>query len=196
MPDIMYTDMSEREFIKWNLAYTIPLVAASIKSIPEAHLWVRPAPFLDPPGWILGCCVTTENKVISGLRKRTTELPAGYGIFTGCPTLTTSITEGQLAELGTLQLSLDTLLSTCKRVREATNAYLDSLEDGQLKEIPDRGGIDDYDPLREEFVKLIWTQNFVLGKLLTIAQLTASDAERVERPGFSAASRVWDAIQI
>jgi hypothetical protein len=121
--------------------------------------------------------VKAENKAVSCLRKITVEIPERFEIFTGCPSLTSSITEVQFTELGAAKFSIDDLFSYCKHVRKCTIAYLDSITDGKLKEIPDRGGVDNYDPIREEFVKLILMQNFVLDKLRTIAQIIAGDAD-------------------
>ena len=47
----------------------------------------------------------------------------------------------------------------------------------------------------EEFVKLIWMQNFVLGKLITIAQLIAGEGGKVERPDFRSSGEYWQSIQ-
>ena len=89
----------------------------------------------------------------------------------------------------------DGLLSYCKAVRQKTMEYLDTIDDSTLKEVPDRGEVENYDPVREEFVKLIWMQSFVLGKLVTIAQMIAGQSQKIDRPDFSASGHYWENIQ-
>jgi RNA polymerase sigma-70 factor (ECF subfamily) len=190
----MYTDMNERDFIKWSLAYTMPLIASLVvNEVPADHLWVRPAHKIDPPGWILGCFVNEESRIISMLRRERAEIPAKFGVFSKCPSLSSSIGQSQLKELKGAGISAGELLSYCKAVRARTDGYLDSIDDADLKGVPERpDGCDD--PLREEFVKLIWMQNFVFGKLMTIAQIIAGEGRQVERPDFGASDKVWESV--
>ena len=190
---VMYTDMNERDFIKWSLAYTIPLIASLVSDIPPDPLWAQPSPNVDPPGWILGCLVNEENRVTSVLRREQPEIPPEFRVFDQCPSLSSSAGPGQLARLKKGGISARELLSYCKAVRARTNEYLDSIDDTDLKKVPERpDGC--MDPLREEFVKLIWMQNFVFGKLMTLAQIIAGEGRKVERPDFGASDRVWDSI--
>ncbi|UCC69080.1 MAG: RNA polymerase sigma factor [Armatimonadota bacterium] len=190
---VMYTDMNEREFIKWSLAYTIPLIASLVSDIPSDRLWVQPSPNVDPPGWILACLVNEENRVASVLRRERPGIPSRFQIFDRCPSLASSAGADQLGRLKEGDISARELLSYCKAVRARTNQYLDSIDDTDLKSIPKRpDGCQD--PLREEFVKLIWMQNFVFGKLMTIAQIIAGESRKVERPDFGASDRVWDSV--
>lgn len=193
---IMYTNMSERDFIKWNLGYTIPLIASLTTDIPEDQLWRRPSPSIDPPGWTLACFVNEENKVISFLRKEPADIPEKFGLFTECPSRSSTISADRLDQLRGSDITADELLLYCKTVRARTDAYVDSIDGSDLKEVPDRGAIENYDPIREEFVKLIWMQNFVLGKLVTVSQIIAGEAHRVDRPEFEASGKLWDSIQI
>jgi len=190
---VMYTDMNERDFIKWSLAYTIPLIASLVADISKDQLWVQPSPNVDPPGWIMGCLVNEENKVMSVLRREQPEIPPKFRVFDECPSLASTAGPGQLARLNKGGISARELLSYCKAVRARTNEYLDSIDDTDLKKVPERpdGCLD---PLREEFVKLIWMQNFVFGKLMTIAQIIAGEGRKVERPDFGASDGVWNSI--
>ena len=190
---VMYTDMNERDFIKWSLSYTIPLIASLVSDIPPDGLWVQPSPNVDPPGWILGCLVNEENRVTSVLRRARPEIPPRFRVFDQCPSLASSAGPDQLGRLKKGGISALELLSYCKAVRARTNEYLDSIDDTDLKKVPERpDGCQD--PLREEFVKLIWMQNFVFGKLMTLAQIIAGEGRKVERPDFGASDRVWDSI--
>ena len=190
---VMYTDMNERDFIKWSLAYTIPLIATLVSDIPPDRLWVQPSPNVDPPGWILGCLVNEEERVLSVLRRERPEIPPRFRIFDECPSRATSAGPSQLARLKKGGISAQELLSYCKAVRARTNQYLDGIDDTDLKKVPERpDGCQD--PLREEFVKLIWMQNFAFGKLMTIAQMIAGESRTIERPNFGASDVVWDGI--
>jgi len=190
---VMYTDMNERDFIKWSLSYTIPLIASLVSGIPPDRLWVQPLPNVDPPGWILGCLVNEENRVTSVLRRERPEIPPRFRAFDQCPSLASSAGPDQLGRLKKGGISARELLSYCKAVRARTNEYLDSIDDTDLKKVPE-GPDGCQDPLREEFVKLIWMQNFVFGKLMTLAQVIAGEGRKVERPDFGASDRVWDGI--
>ena len=171
---IQYTDMSERDFIKWNLDYTMGQTIELFESIPTVHLCIRPKPNINAPGWIFGHIITAEA-MIGGFTQGVMDIPGKYAVFAGwfIPT------ESQLRDV--LEPK-DDLISYWHEVRKQTNEYLNQLTDADLKKIPEASILSDNDPLRnkpirEYFVMTIEHQNYHRGQLQTIHALIESDSQ-------------------
>ena len=80
---IQCTDMSERDFIKWNLDYTMERTIEVFESIPEEHLCLRPRPNINAPGWIFGHIITAERAMIAGFAQGVMDIPGKYWVFSG-----------------------------------------------------------------------------------------------------------------
>ena len=169
-----YTDMSERDFIKWNLDYTMGQTIEVFEAIPTDHLCIRPRPNINAPGWIFGHIITAEA-MIGGFTQGVMDIPGKYAVFAGwfIPT------ESQLRDV--LEPK-DDLISYWHEVRKQTNEYLNQLTDADLKKIPEASILSDNDPLRnkpirEYFVMTIEHQNYHRGQLQTIRALIESDSQ-------------------
>lgn len=169
---IQYTDMSERDFIKWNLDYTMEQIIKEFQSMPEEHLCVRPKPNINAPGWIFGHIMCAERAMIAGFTQGVMDIPGKYWVFSG-----QSIpTESQLRDV--LEPK-DALISYWHEIRRQTHEYLDQLTDADLKNTPEASILPDNDPLRnkpirEYFVMTIEHQNYHRGQLQTIRALIES----------------------
>jgi uncharacterized damage-inducible protein DinB len=169
---IIYTDMSERDFIKWNLDYTMGRTIETFESIPEDRLCLRPGPNINAPGWIFGHIVTAERAMIGGFAQGVMDIPGEYWVFSG-----QSIpNESQLRDAFEPR---DALTSYWHKVRKQTHDYLDQLTDADLKNIPDSSILPDSSamrmkPIREYFVMTIEHQNYHRGQLQTVRALIES----------------------
>jgi uncharacterized damage-inducible protein DinB len=173
---IQYTDMSERDFIKWNLDYTMGQTIEIFEAIPPDHLCIRPMPNINAPGWIFGHIITAERAMIGGFTQGVMDIPEKYVVFSG---LWSIPTESQLRDA--LEPK-DGLISYWHEVRKQTNEYLDQLTDADLKKIPEVSILPDNDslrnkPIREYFVMTIEHQNYHRGQLQTIRALIESDSQ-------------------
>ena len=57
----MYTDMSERDFIRWNLNYTMERIIGVWNHIPDDYLCVRPKEYLNAPAFVFGNIAVKER---------------------------------------------------------------------------------------------------------------------------------------
>ena len=134
---IQYTDMSERDFIKWNLDYTMGQTIEIFESIPEDHLCLRPRPNVNAPGWVFGHIIGGERAMIGGFAQGVMDIPGKYWVFSG-----QSIpTESQLRDA---LKPKDALISYWHRVREQTYEYLNRLTDADLKNVPESSILPDH----------------------------------------------------
>ena len=74
----MYTDMSETQFIKWNLEYTEPYLLETFKSIPEDKLLVAPKKGIEPPALVFANCIIKEAIHIQGFNQGKLNIPEKY----------------------------------------------------------------------------------------------------------------------
>ncbi|MEI7833654.1 MAG: DinB family protein, partial [bacterium] len=127
----MYTNMSERDVYKWQLDYTMPNIIKDFLAIPEDRLTWRPAAKTRSAAHIFAHIIITEQQHISGFLQGIADIPEK---FTGIRSLThNDPTEEQtLTAIG----SREELIAFWHEVREQTHAYLDSITDEDLKEVP------------------------------------------------------------
>ena len=169
----MYKDISEREFIKWNLDYTMPWVIDCFKNIAEDKLLVKPRPDLNPPAWIVGHIAVTEHMHV-GVVQGKYEIPDKMQVFHA----------GKEVDIEGVKAAgtRDDIIGYWESVRKGTNDYLDSISDEKLKELCPGKSLDDkddggepnyYNPIREWFVMTIQHQNSHFGYLQVVAKLLA-----------------------
>ena len=188
----MYQNISECEFIRWNLDYTMPLVIDVARRIPDDTIWQPVFSSFDPAGWILGSLPVHEDWTISFLEKRAFQLPARLKGFLSLPCTECPVVQEDIALLISAAVTKAELIQYWYDVRSRTHAYLMTLDPADLKNVPDRSSFaaDNHDPTREEFVKMIWMQNYAFGRLMTIGQLTAGKT-RFSFPDWEATGTVW-----
>lgn len=188
----MYQNISECEFIRWNLDYTMPLVIDAASRISDNTIWKPVAPSFDPAGWILGSLPVHEDWTISFLKKRVFQLPERLKGFRSLPCAESPVIQEDLALLINSAVTTAELVQYWHDVRSRTHAYLMTLDPSDLKNVPDRASFapDNHDPTREEFVKMIWMQNCAFGRLMTIGQLIAGKT-RFPFPDWEATGIIW-----
>ena len=166
----MYSDISERQFIKWTLGDTMGWIIDTFESIPDEALCVRPRPNINAPAWIFGHIAVTERKHVGMVLEGVDDIPEAYRIF-HCARRPT---DDEIA--GAVQ-SKQALIDYWRDVRVKTEAYLDRITDADLKEVPgDETGLRDDDPnrnnpRREWLVMTIQHQNCHWGELRVIQKL-------------------------
>ena len=170
---VQYTDMSERDFIKWNLDYTMQRIIETFESFPEEHLCLRPRPNINAPGWIFGHIIGGERAMIGGFAEGVMDIPGKYWVFSG----QSMPTESQLRNALEPR---EALISYWRKVRGQTKEYLDQLTDADLKNLPAASILPDdaemrNKPIREYFVMTIEHQNYHGGQLQTIRALMECD---------------------
>jgi len=166
----MYTDISERELIKWTLGYTMGWIIDTFESIPDDAMCVRPRPNINAPAWIFGHIAATERKHVGMALEGVNDIPEAYRIF-HCVRWPTD------DEIAAAVESKQALIDYWRHVRSKTEAYLDRITDADLKEVP--GGeclLGEKDPnrqnpRREWFVMTIQHQNCHWGELRVIEKL-------------------------
>lgn len=169
----MYTDMSERELIKWTLNYTMPWVIDTFEAIPDGAMCVRPRPNINAPAWIFGHIIVTERLHVGGVLEGVNDIPDGFGVFRA-----RKPTEEQIRAAFK---SKAWLVDYWREVRAKTEAYLDRITDADLKEVPGKEcALPENDPnrgnpRREWFVMTIQHQNCHWGELRAIQKLLAAD---------------------
>ncbi len=169
MTPVMYTDMTETQFVKWNLEYTEPYLLETFQSIPADKLLAPPVPGMETPAMIFANSIVKEAIHTQGFNQGRIELPAKYRCLLGWQGAST---EEKLAAVA----DRDGLIALFKQVRKATYAYLDSLTDEELKRVPTKSILKEGDPnrgnpVREAFVMTIYQQNVCWGKLMAIKQM-------------------------
>lgn len=159
----MYTDTSERDFIKWNLDYSMQRVLATWDAIPEQHVCRIPRPYLNAPAFVFGNISVKERIHHAGFAGGVNDIPEKYNLFHGFKKPTQ-------AELEAAFESKQELVDYWRVVRQGTIQLLDSMSDADLKNIPEKSVIGDADPnrgnpIREAYVMSIMNQNDRLGEL-------------------------------
>jgi uncharacterized damage-inducible protein DinB len=166
----MYTDMSERDLIKWTLDYTMPWIIDTFEAISDERICIRPREHINSAGWIFGHIAVKERIHIAGFAQGFNDIPGEFHMFHGFPP---PPTEEQLREV---IKSKETLIDYWRKVRQQTHEYLDRLSDADLKKVPEKSVIRDGEPnrdnpIREFFVMTIQHQNCHWGQLQIIQKL-------------------------
>ncbi len=167
----MYTDMTERDLLRWVLDYTMPWVIETFEAIPDDCLAVRPRPHINAPGWIFGHIAVTERVHVGHALEGADDVPGSFAVFRSAAPI----------EEETRQAieSKASLVDYWREVRAKTRTYLDRISDEDLKEIPAHSLLthedNRYNPVREWFVMTIQHQNLHWGELEIIGKLIASD---------------------
>jgi hypothetical protein len=165
----MYTDMSERDLLKWTLNYTMPWVIETFEAIPDHAICVRPRPNINAPAWIFGHIVMTERCHVGGVLQGVSDWPEEFNVFRA-----PKPAEEQIRAAFKSKASL---VDYWREVRAKTEAYLDRITDADLKEVPGDecplpdGGPNRQNPRREWFVMTIQHQNCHFGELRMIEKL-------------------------
>ena len=169
----MYTDMSERDVYKWQLDYTMPMIIKDFMAIPENRLAWRPAAKTRSAAQIFTHIIVTEQTHIRRFVQGIVD-PRKYenirSLVNDDPT-----EEQVLTAIG----SREELIAFWHEVREQTHAYLDSITDEDLKEVPTKTQLPDndpnrYNPIREWFVMTIKHQNMAWGEIHMIRRIIES----------------------
>jgi len=170
----MYTDMCERDVYRWQLDYTMPVIIRDFSAIPQDRLTWRPAAMTRCAAHIFGHMAVKERVHIGGFLAGVRDIPDKYSVFhslTHCDP-----TEKQVLDaMG----SRKELIAYWNQVRAQTHAYLDSITDAILKEVPQktilpRGDPNRENPAREWFVMTIKHQNMAGGEIHMIRRILES----------------------
>ena len=109
----MYQNISECEFIRWNLDYTMPLVIDAASRISDNTIWKPVAPSFDPAGWILGSLPVHEDWTISFLKKLVFQLPERLKGFRSLPCAESPVIQEDLALLINSAVTTAELVQYC-----------------------------------------------------------------------------------
>jgi hypothetical protein len=169
----MYTDLSERQLLGWQLDYTMDRVIRTFESIPADVLYARPRPNINAPAWIFAHIVAAEQGHVGACCQGVEATPDRLkGLHRKA-----HLPPGELAAaLGPRAA----LVAAWREVRQRTHAYLDRIADADLKRVPAKTLLPDGDPnrdnpVREWFVMTILHQNLHHGELHIIAKLIEAD---------------------
>lgn len=173
---IMYTDMSERDLLKWQLDYTMPMIIKDFKAIPNDKLGWRPARKTRSAALIFGHIIVTERRHVGCFLQGIDDIPVKYNRVFGSLTCCDPTEEEVLKAIG----SGEELISYWQVVRKQTHACLDSLTDEDMKLIPQKTLLPNDDPnrnnpIREWFVMTIKHQNMAWGEIHMIRRILESD---------------------
>ena len=183
MPDkkpYMYTDMSERDFIRWNLDYSMRLVLATWDAIAEQYICKQPKPYLAALAFVFGNIAVKERIHHAGFACGINDIPEKYAIFHGFRMPTE-------AELETAVESKQALVDYWREVREKTLQLLAGMSDADLKNIPKNSVISDGapnrdNPIREAYVMSIMNQNARWGELRVLQSVIENEIAGNECP--------------
>ncbi|MDA3960122.1 MAG: hypothetical protein PF961_04995 [Planctomycetota bacterium] len=175
---IMYTDMSERSFIRWNLEYTFDYMIDTYRSIPADKLLVALAEDMDPPALIFTNTAIKEAIHVQGFNQGKIDIPDKFRCL--LPWQNASDDE-KLAAVS----NQEEVIQFFQSVRVNTLAYLENLSDAEMKQVPEKsilpeGAPNRGNPIREALVMTIYQQNLCWGKLIGIKEmlgLAPTDAE-------------------
>ena len=169
MPDtpVMYTEMSEVEFIRWSLDYQFPQLVDAIQSIDQEWLFRTPVEGMNPPGHIF--CHVWDNEAF--LVQALVRGRSHQGKLKG---LSRPNENALRAALG----SVEEMAAYAKEVRGGTMEALDELTDDMLKREPKDSAVSEDDPnrhnpIREAFVMAIQHQSYHLGQLRLVERVLA-----------------------
>lgn len=176
----MYADMSERDFIEWNLDYSMRRVLATWDAIPEEHICLQPKPYLASPAFVFGNIAVKERFHHAGIAAGVNDIPKKYSIFHGFSMPTR-------ADLEMAVESKQALVDYWKEVREKTLQLLHEMSDADLKEIPAKSVIPDGvpnrdNPIREAYVMSIMNQNARWGELRVLQSVIENEIVGRENP--------------
>jgi hypothetical protein len=174
---VMYTDMSERDLLKWQLDYTMPMIIKDFEAIPDDKLGWRPAKKTRSAGQIFGHIIATERAHIRGFVQGIDDSGKDAKLFH-------SLTSCDPDEDSVLRAipSKEELVTAWREVRKQTHEYLDSTTDEDLKNIPQKTLLPDNDPnrnnpIREWFVMTIKHQNMAWGEIHMIRRILESNQQ-------------------
>jgi len=170
---LMYTDMSERAFILWNLDYTMDRVIETFVAIPDGWLSKRTRPNIPPAGWTFGHIAVTERVHVGRYLEGIDDIPSEFNIFYPVPPPVVIPSEAELAKV---IKSKDQLINYWRHVRQQTTDYLKNITDADLKTIPKKtlhpkDLPNSSNPIREWFVMTIQHQNYNWGRLEIVKRL-------------------------
>ncbi len=176
----MYTDMSERSFIRWNLEYSMRRVLATWEAIPEEQICRQPRPYLAAPAFVFGNIAVKERIHHGGFAGGINDIPKRYGIFHGFKMPTQ-------AELEEAVDSKQALVDYWLEVRDKTLALLAEMSDSDLKKVPEKSVIPDGqpnrdNPIREAYVMSIMNQNARWGELRVLQSMIENEIMGNETP--------------
>ena len=159
----MYTDMSERDFIRWNLDYSMRRVLATWDAIAEKYIYTQSKPYLAAPAFVFGNIAVKERIHHAGFTGGINDIPKKYEIFHGFKMPTQ-------AELEAAVDSKQALVDYWTEVRKHTLELLAAMSDSNLKNVPEKSVIPDGqpnrdNPIREAYVMSIMNQNARWGEL-------------------------------
>lgn len=169
----MYTDMSERDFIRWNLEYSMRRVLATWDAIPEEYICKQPKQYLAAPAFVFGNIAVKERIHHAGFAGGINDVPKKYFLFHGFRMPTQS-------ELEAAVESKQSLVDYWKEVRQGTLQLLDAMSDSDLKKIPEMSVIPDgqpnrSNPIRESYVMSIMNQNVRYGELRVLQSIIQNE---------------------
>ena len=178
MPDetpYIYTDMSERDFIKWNLDYSMRRVLATWDAIPERLICIQPKPYLNAPAFVFGNIIIKERIHHAGFAGGINDIPEKYFLFHGFKKPTQAELEAEIE-------SKQELIDYWKVVRQGTVELLDSMSDADMKTVPEQSVIGDGEPnranpIREAYVMSIMNQNDRLGELRILQDIIENNLD-------------------
>jgi hypothetical protein len=170
----MYSDMTERQLLKWQLDYTMPMILQDFRAIPKDKLAWRPARKTRSAGQIFGHMVVIERTHVGMFLQGVNDIPAQYRVFG-------SLTHCDPTEAEVLEAigSREQLIAYWQEVRTKTHRYLDGIADEDLKQVPVTTLLPENDPnrqnpIREWFVMTIKHQNMAWGEIHMIRRLLES----------------------
>jgi uncharacterized damage-inducible protein DinB len=162
--------MTLREFIKWNLEYTMPRVIGNFEAIPDDLVCVRPRPNVNSPGWILGHVAVTERLHVGRFVEGVDDVPKRFRVFRAAKP------SGE--DVRRVVESKEALVSYWHGVRAKTEAYLDRITDEDLLKVPQHDlrppDVNQENVTAEWFVMTIQHQNQHNGELHLIRKLIES----------------------
>jgi len=150
----MFTDMSERDFIRWNLSYTMEKIIRLWNAIPDEYLCVKPKPYLNAPAFVFGNIPVKERVHTMHFNVGPYDIPERYEAFHGFYEPTQEQLEQALE-------SKQALVGYWREVRGQTLQLLSTMSDAELKEVRPNS----MDPKREPYVQSIMLQNLRWGEL-------------------------------
>lgn len=172
-----YTDMSERDLLMWQLDNTKPWIIRDFVAIPEDRLTWRPAERCRSAAHILGHIISTERAHFGLFLEGVNDLPARYGHGSVFASLSScDPTEAQVREaMG----SREDMIAVWADVRQKSHAYLCSISDEDLKEVPPHPLMPDNDPnrqnpVREWIMMTVRHQNIACGEIHMIRRIIES----------------------
>ncbi|MCL5271369.1 MAG: DinB family protein [bacterium] len=171
------SEMSERRFIEYILAYTMDPIIKTFRAIPDQWLCRRPHPYINAPGWIFGHIAVTERKHVGLFLENMDDIPHRFRLFH-------SGSRPSEAEIAAAIESKEQLIAYWRGVRQMTLRYLDGITDDDLAGVSSSAWLGSNDPnlenpRREWFVMTVQHQNYHWGQLDVIREMFTKDGGRL-----------------